>query len=277
MLGRSANLRMNAMMTNPSRKRLWLALGPLCLPLLAGAGLPEPDNLIYGAVSIAGRPATNAAVVVEARRALTGALLDAYPMTSDPRGQECYALSLERNTEPPPDSLASTTGEAILIVLLDKGVAIEQHQLTLPAAGQSVRLDLGPSLDLDGNGVPDGWEALNPDGGLASDLDGDGHSKLAEYMAGTSPADANSAFKVSVLQSAEGVQVSFLARRAEGVGYEGRARYYTLEQQAALAVGAWEAVSNYDRLPGSDQWVFYAPAASNAPAFYRARLWLEGP
>jgi hypothetical protein len=206
-----------------------------------------------------------------------GTPLASYRMTSDPRGQEFYALSLERNTEPPLDSLASSTGDAILIVLLDKGVAVEQRQVVLPAAGESVRLDLGPGLDLDGNGVPDDWEQLNSAGDLASDLDGDGQSKLAEYLAGTNPADGSSAFRLVVVQTSEGPRVSFLARRAQGIGYGGRARYYTLEQRASVATGAWEPLSNYVRLPGNDQWVVYAPPLSNPSAFYRARVWLEGP
>lgn len=180
---------MKTLTLNPSRNRRWLALGTLCLPLLAWAGLPEPDNLILGTVSIGGRPATNAAVVIEARRSLNGMLLASYRMTSDPRGQEFYALSLQRNTQPEADSPACAGGETILVRFLNDGLLLEQQQVVLPEAGESIRIDFGPSLDLDGNGMPDGWEQINPGGGLASDLDGDGLSKLGEYIAGTNPAD----------------------------------------------------------------------------------------
>jgi len=132
-------------------------------------------------------------------------------------------------------------------------------------------------VDTDNNGIPDGWEELY--GAAVADTDGDGLSGLAEYIAGTRPDLRTSTFNVNIelADPPPQAQVYFFALRTDGIGYEGRARYYTLEQRASLAAGAWEVVSNYNRLLGNNQWVVYTPSISNPPAFYRARVWLEGP
>lgn len=80
-----------------------------------------------------------------------------------------------------------------------------------------------------------------------------------------------------ILPNGGRAQVSFLARKAQGLGYEGRARYFALERQTSLSASGWQPVSNYNRVAGNDDWVVYTPPISNPPAFYRARVWLEGP
>jgi len=59
---------------------------------------------------------------------------------------------------------------------------------------------LDPATDTDGDGLPDSWEnqhfgnlAANAD----TDSDGDGNSNLLEYLAGTNPRSAASAFRPS--------------------------------------------------------------------------------
>jgi hypothetical protein len=72
--------------------------------------------------------------------------------------------------------------------------------------------------------------------------------------------------------------VSFIAQRAEGVGYEGRSRFYALERSTNLRIGPWQVVSNYDRITGQNNPVtFQEPVSTNTPVFFRGRVWLEGP
>ena len=70
---------------------------------------------------------------------------------------------------------------------------------------------LDPSLDADGDGMPNGWEQshgldpLNPADANA-DSDGDGQSNLAEFLAGTDPTDSASAFRITSI-APEGADV----------------------------------------------------------------------
>jgi len=248
--------------------------------MTACAGLPEPDNLVYGAIAFNGRPvtATNTNIRVEARRSLDGPAVAAYRMgSSREAGEFFYVLRLPLEAPPVQREGASQLGDPLFIVVLDGSTALAQRGFQVVEWAGVARLDFGASVDTDNNGIPDGWEELY--GAGVADTDGDGLSGLAEYIAGTRPDLRTSTFNVNIelADPPPQAQVYFFALRTDGIGYEGRARYYTLEQKASLAAGAWDVVSNYARILGNNQWVVYAPPISNPPAFYRARVWLEGP
>ncbi|MDR2849989.1 MAG: hypothetical protein LBW77_05550 [Verrucomicrobiota bacterium] len=76
------------------------------------------------------------------------------------------------------------------------------------SATLTIRLDDPP--DLDGNGLPDAWETLRGVHDPFADGDGDGADALAEYLAGTNPADAGSVFVIHTLNRTEdGVELSW--------------------------------------------------------------------
>ncbi|MGC4017458.1 MAG: exo-alpha-sialidase [Luteolibacter sp.] len=60
---------------------------------------------------------------------------------------------------------------------------------------------LDPTIDTDGDGMPDAWEVLNGTNpavnDASSDPDGDGQSNLKEYLAGTNPMEKSSALVLS--------------------------------------------------------------------------------
>jgi len=149
-------------------------------------------------------------------------------------------------------------------------------QVTVMAEGGSLN-------DLDADALADGWEQAMFHGlaeaqaGADEDFDGDGASNLSEYVAGTDPRDAGSRHALD-LQRGEGgtLRMIFIARRAEGPGYEACERHFRLEYCSDPAVGHWVPVDGYDDIPGEDQTVvFQTGTLSERRGFYRSRVWLN--
>lgn len=261
---------------------LALALAPLAL----SAGLPIPDHILYGTIALENRAVTRERtdVVIQARRAENGPVIASYRMGSTARlGHFFYELRVELEESPRSSDAVAEPGETLWITVSDaRGVQYRTtHRLTEP--GVALRLDFGASVDTGGDGVPDGWElayfgVVNPD--LRRDSDGDGLNDGDEYTAGTHPLDPQDVFRLAVQSGDAGdIRVSFRALAATGPGFEGRRRYYALESRTNLVIGSWQPIENHSRIPGTDQFIeFTQPAdGTNAPPFFRARVWLEGP
>lgn len=256
-----------------------LAAFALLSNAVAFAELPAPDNVLYGTIVLDGRQMTtnDPAVVVEARRAGV-----TEPLASGSIGAgNYYTLRIPvESLSPLRDLHASLVGDTLSIVLRDATGVRAQTTYQVSEPGQATRLDFGTAVpDADGDGLPDVWEQAMLGGFFfngASDADGDGASNLSEYLAGTNPADSNDCFRVQVSLTATDAVISFFARQADGVGYEGRTRYYSLESTTNASLGTWTPVANYTNLPGSNQSVFYqTPTTLTQPAFFRARARLE--
>ncbi len=98
--------------------------------------------------------------------------------------------------------------------------------------------DQGDNPDTDGDGLPDSWENSNF-GNLgqtgSGDADGDGLTNLQEYVFGTNPTSASSAWRPAVVNDGSGFQVTF----PTVVG-----RSYTLKYRDEIASGTWTSVTN---------------------------------
>lgn len=264
-------------------KTFGFSLGLFCAltlwPAALQAGLPQPDMLIYGTITVGGKAVSSkdSNVVVEARRTLGGRPVASYRMGSaSAAGTHFYQLRLALESTPIQREDASRVGETLFLVVRDETGIRDQRGFRIADWGAVARVDFGPPLDTNASGVPDGWEELHGIRDLQADPDRDGLSNLAEFLAGTNPNDANDAFKLSVTRTSRETLITFPARRAEGVGYEGRTRIYALESAPDPVRGPWQAVPEYSRIIGNNQTVvFGAPAAANPPRFYRARISLE--
>lgn len=246
------------------------------------AAVPLPDHLLYGTIAIGGQPVTRAdtAVVVEARRTSSGPVLASYRMGARPANGDFYyslRIPVAKATDASPAQAA--LGESVVVtVRTATGIA---HQVTHTVAepGVALRLDFGVGVDTDGDGVPDGWELAHfgtSGGDLRKDTDGDGVVDQAEYFAGTTPKNLEDVLRLAVVHAEAGLQVSFRTLRATGTGFEGRTRYYALESTTDPAGGQWTPLENFSRIPAGDQLITYeAPKASEAPGFFRVRVWLE--
>jgi hypothetical protein len=132
------------------------------------------------------------------------------------------------------------------------------------------------SPDANGDGIPDDWQLAY----LGTSIrNANGISDLANYVAGTDPNNPSDVFRLNILGGTNGTtQVSFHALPAAGIGYEGRTRYYAIETSTNLNAATWQTVPNFSRIKGTNQVQIYtAPMPGNAPAYFRSRVWLEGP
>lgn len=254
----------------------WLALAPP-----ARAILPEPDNLVYGAITISGQPITAAHTTfqVQARRP-NGQVVARYRMGANPSYGDFFSVRLPIEAALPllnPNS--SLPGESVVLVLRDPDGDIAQIPFETASRGTAIRADfvIGiPHEDSDGNGLPDAWEIFHF-GAIGQDPDAlspNGMTTLQNYVAGTDPADPDSRCALHLDADDDQIVVSFLARRAQGPGYDNRNRFYTLEQTAALDQD-WSAVPGCEKVPGNDQFFQHHTTADSAQGHFRARVWLE--
>jgi hypothetical protein len=252
----------------------------------ASAVVPLPDQIFYGTIAIQNKAVTNNTagtnVLIEARRASDGALLASYRMgTTTTQGKLFYALRVPMEDAPASDPTLGQPGDPIVLTVKKLNV-VQFTSTNIPIeSGYALRLDFGSTVDLNGDGVPDGWEAQyfgTQTNNLLGDSDHDGISDWAEYVAGTSPLDTNDVLHVYSQHTGNQLQISFHTITADGIGYEGRTRYYALEAATNFgAANSWQNITNYSRIKGTNQTVIYNPIGTPTPVFFRARVWLEGP
>jgi hypothetical protein len=137
------------------------------------------------------------------------------------------------------------------------------------------------STDTDVDGLPDAWESrffgdiAVEDSVPSADADADGIDNLNEYIAGSNPTDPASFCRLTLLMTDGQPNVSFVATRAAGGGYEGKLRYYTLEQSTIPEPGIWSAVFGKANILGQDQSVSQTIGSEAADTCYRLRAWLQ--
>lgn len=280
-------------MNNPVMKNLLpfsrFAASGLCTLILLGAAanlshalIPEPDNILYGAITLDNLPVTAAHtnVVVEARRTTNGPAIARYRMGSDAQIGDFYSLKLAlESVAPVTEENASETGETLIIVLRDTTGIRGQTNFTFGERGFVQRADFGLALlDGDGDGLPDAWE-LHHFGNLGSSPGSvmpNGQTALQHFVAGTNPNDPQGGFRLHINLTNDLKRVWFVAAQAEGPGYNGMTRRYTLEYRPNLAAGFWTEVPGYIDVPGNNQTVSYFTTGVGAPGYYRGRISLVG-
>jgi hypothetical protein len=110
----------------------------------------------------------------------------------------------------------------------------------------------------------------------ADDPDGDGLTNAREYIMGTVPTQADAGAPL-VATSAEGdFTLSFVALQADGAGYAGLTRRYTVESNTAPAnPELWESLPGYSGIVGENQTVTLTPPDGGERCFYRLRVTLD--
>jgi hypothetical protein len=254
------------------------------VPPPAAEEISEPDNILYGTIVIGTNTVTAARsdVVVEARRTPAGPAVASYRMGTNPGLGSFYLLRVPVEAfGPVAHANASLAGETLYIVLRDASGVQGEAAYTIPERGAAHRVNFGVAVpDSDGNGLPDVWEIARLGGtgqNPNADVDGDGQSNMKEWIAGTDPADRNDAFRVTIQETSGQIEVAFVALRAEGPGYEGVTRSYSLQSSTNLGSGLWSSLPGLTDVVGNNQTVQYQSLVSstNQPLFYRGSVRLQ--
>jgi hypothetical protein len=110
----------------------------------------------------------------------------------------------------------------------------------------------------------------------SEDPDGDGLTNAEEYVMGTVPTQPDAASPLMAASAEGGVTLSFVARQADGAGYAGLTRRYTVESSTSLAdPGLWVVLPGYSGIAGGNQTVTLTPPHAGDRSFYRLRITLE--
>ena len=135
--------------------------------------------------------------------------------------------------------------------------------------------------DSDADGMADAWELKyfsNLTHSASADDDvpaGDRVENLWEYTAGTDPLDPNSFPAVACSNNTSDITVSFLARQADGAGYSGMTRLYTLEMATSLNGGVWTNISGYSAIAATNQYIIYTNDPNEELLYYRTKIWFQ--
>jgi peptidoglycan/xylan/chitin deacetylase (PgdA/CDA1 family) len=110
----------------------------------------------------------------------------------------------------------------------------------------------------------------------SQDPDGDGITNAREYVLGTVPTQPDSGPPLVAASAGQGITLTFVARQAEGAGYAGLTRRYTVESTADLASPVlWEAMTGHSNILGENQTVTLTPSTDGNRWFFRLRVTLE--
>lgn len=278
---------------------LWMLCGPA-----ARATLPEPDNVVYGTITVVGATtnditAAHTNFVVEAYRGIgtNGMVLSSYRMGADPGFANNYVVNIPLETVDPNswdtpfvvNPLAVETNAAVTLVVKEfkyfRGALIgstNHFSRTLLVSGRGfvTNINFGPyNSPLDGYAAWIIKHGLAP-GGENEDPDGDGMPNYGEFICDTNPTNGLDVFRITISQAGNEAEVSFPTRIAAGTGYAGMERLYTMETATALVEAepgtAWSQVPGAIDVPGDNEIFRYTNALPQTnDAFYRASVRLR--
>src|SRR5262245_35785384 len=97
------------------------------------AVIPEPDNILYGTITLDNTPVTAELtnVMVEARRTVNGPIVASYRMGSDPQLGNYYSLRIPiESVAPILDTATAQAGDNLVILLRDASGVRAQTNFT---------------------------------------------------------------------------------------------------------------------------------------------------
>ena len=111
--------------------------------------------------------------------------------------------------------------------------------------------------------------------GEAGDTDKDGITNRDEYIIGTDPRNSSTALLTVARGAGNTCTLTFLARAASGIGYEGLTRKYDLQASSDLAPASWQNVSGSTDIVGAGQNVIITLPIEPPRKCYRLKVRVE--
>lgn len=169
----------------------------------AFAEIPEPVNIVYGAITLDGVPITaaNTEITIEARLVDSTTNIASYQMGENAAAGDNFVLQIPVDAVGQQAPNTVRVGDTLQIYVSQ--VLIENKTVTILDRGTSTPLNLAltsdvfSTVDTDGDGIPNIYENLyaflDPTNSLdaALDQDGDGLSNLNEFLNNTNPGVAD--------------------------------------------------------------------------------------
>ena len=261
---------------------LTLATLPLCISVKAL--IPEPQAIVFGSIAIDGIivGADRSDIRVEVRRADGSPIAD-YVMGAEERLGDDYAVRIDlESVDPILNPLSAVFGESLRIVVVGPNGDLAEEPIDVPDRGHLEEIDFvigdpggnngNPNVN---NGLPDAWEVFHfGEVGVSplDDRDGDQLNALEEFEAGSDPNDPNDRVVLEAAIIFGTPAVSFVARAAEGPGYDGLVRFYTLETLDTLG-DEWELVSGFESIAGDGTTKIHV-ASDSGSGFFRLQVLL---
>ena len=117
--------------------------------------------------------------------------------------------------------------------------------------------------------------ANNVTSGETGDTDNDGITNRDEYLIGTDPSHPSPPILTVAKGPGNTCVLSFLARAASGIGYEGLTRKYDLQASSDLAPASWQNVSGSTDIVGAGQNVVIPFPIEPPRKYYRLKVRVE--
>jgi len=180
-----------------------LIFSQLFLISTAFAEIPEPVNIVYGAITLDGVPitASNTEIVVEAKPVDSTTSIASYQMGENAAAGDNFVLQVPVDAVGEQAPNTARIGDTLQIYVSQ--VLIENKTVTITDRGTSIPMNLAltsdvfSTVDTDGDGIPNIYENLYPfldannPSDAALDQDGDGLSNLNEFLNNTNPGVAD--------------------------------------------------------------------------------------
>lgn len=164
-------------------------------------------------------------------------------------------------------ALTNRLGVATITLTVNDGTRVTLEDFTLTVTGSAAetwRFDRFGTTANSGSAA----DGANPDG--------DAWSNAVEYVLGTDPLTPNAGLTLdSAAAVSGGLQVTFFARQAAGLGYAGLTRYFDVESAIALSGASWSSVAGRTGIVGSNQTVTVTLPLDGPRRFYQVKARLQ--
>ena len=105
-----------------------------------------------------------------------------------------------------------------------------------------------------------------------NDNDGDGLTNEYEYLIGSSPVEQSLDAETEISIEDSLIKLSFMTKSAQGDGYAGLERIYSVEESNDISTNSWKAVPGYQNVVGNGQKISLSKAINDVKKYYRLKV-----